>query len=76
MTVSEQPLTPLSFLERSARVWANRPAVLDGNRTWTYDEHAERVRGAVGALRAYVGVEDGDRVATLLPNVAAMLEVH
>src|SRR5919204_2756021 len=69
-------LTPLSFLERSADVWAERPAVVDGERAWTYAEHHERVRRAAGALRGELGVGDGDRVAALLPNVAAMLELH
>ncbi len=74
--VSHAPLTPLSFLERSAEVWAVRPAVADGERAWTYAEHAGRIRRAAGALRSQLGVADGDRVAALLPNVAAMLELH
>jgi fatty-acyl-CoA synthase len=70
------PLTPLAFLERSADVWADRPAVVDGPRSWSYAEHHERVRRGIGALRSELGIESGDRVATLLPNVAAMLELH
>src|SRR3954471_5014674 len=73
--VAESVLTPLRFLERSARVWAGRPAVVSGERTFTYAEHHERVRHLAGALKA-LGVEPGDRVATLLPNVHAMLELH
>ena len=76
MTVSDAPLSPLTFLDRSADVWAERPAVVDGPRRFTYAEHAERVRRAAGALRAELGVRAGDRVATLLPNAAAMLELH
>jgi fatty-acyl-CoA synthase len=34
------------------------------------------VRRAAGALRDELGVADGDRVATMLPNVPAMLEAH
>jgi fatty-acyl-CoA synthase len=69
-------LTPLRFLQRSEDVWADRPAVRDGDRLWTYAAHGERVRRAAAALRGALGVRDGDRVATLLPNVAAMLELH
>src|SRR5215217_2510587 len=76
MTAFNSPLTPLSFLERSADVWAERPAVTDGARAWTYAEHHERVRRAAGALRGELGIAPGDRVATLLPNVAPMLELH
>jgi fatty-acyl-CoA synthase len=74
-SVSESVLTPLRFLERSAAVWAERPAVVSGERTWTYAEHLDRVCRAAGALRA-LGVRAGDRVATLLPNVPEMLELH
>jgi fatty-acyl-CoA synthase len=70
------PLTPLSFLERSADVWADRPAVVDGGRAWTYAEHHDRVRRVAAALRDELGVAAGDRVAALLPNVSALLELH
>ena len=72
LPVSDSPLTPLAFLERSAHVWADRVAVREGPREWTYAEHAERVRRAAGAL----DIAPGDRVAMLLPNVAAALELH
>src|SRR3954453_7379828 len=74
--VAGSALTPLRYLERSATVWRERPAVVAGERTWTYAEHYERVRRAAGALREELGVEPGDRVAVLLPNVAPMLELH
>jgi fatty-acyl-CoA synthase len=74
--VADVPLTPLSFLERSADVWADRPAVRDRGRSWTYAEHADRVRRLATVLRQEVGIGHGDRVATLLPNIAAMLELH
>jgi fatty-acyl-CoA synthase len=74
--VCDAPLSPLSFLARSADVWADRPAVEDGVRAWTYAEHHDRVRRAAGFLREELGMEPGARVATLLPNEAAMLELH
>jgi fatty-acyl-CoA synthase len=76
LSVSESMLTPLSFLERSEVVWANRTAVRDGSRAWTYAAHADRVRRAASALRGTFGLSAGDRVATLLPNVAGLLELH
>jgi fatty-acyl-CoA synthase len=75
-SVSHSTLSPLAFLERSAGVWAGRPAVADGVRSWTYGEHHERVTRLSGALARELGVEPGDRVATLLPNVPEMLELH
>jgi fatty-acyl-CoA synthase len=76
MIVSDAPLTPVAFLERSADVWAERPAVRDGRRSWTYAEHHERVRRLAGGLGVELGIRAGDRVAALLPNVAPMLELH
>jgi fatty-acyl-CoA synthase len=75
-TVARTELSPLAFLDRSARVWAERPAVRHGGRTWNYRELAERVGRAAGALRTEVGLGAGGRVATILPNVPAMLELH
>jgi fatty-acyl-CoA synthase len=74
--VAISTLTPLRFLQRSEDVWADRPAVRDGHRLWTYSAHGERVRRAAGALAGELGIKEGDRVATLLPNVAAALELH
>src|SRR5215213_7342583 len=74
--VSSSAMTPLRYLERSASVWKDRPAVVSGERTWTYAEHHERVRRAAGAVRGELGIEPGDRLAVLLPNVAPMLELH
>jgi fatty-acyl-CoA synthase len=71
----QAPLSPLQFLQRSADVWADRPAVAHHGSTWTYEQFRERVERLAGALRG-LGVGTGDRVATLLPNVPAMLELH
>jgi fatty-acyl-CoA synthase len=57
-------------------VWADRTAVVDGLRSWTYAQHHDRVRRLAGALTGALGVEPGDRVAMLLPNVSAALELH
>jgi len=67
-----QPLTPVSFLRRSALVFADRPAVLDDDVTLTYAELAAEVEALAGALAAS-GVEPGDRVALLCANTPLML---
>lgn len=74
-SVSVVPLSPTSFLVRSARVFAPRTAVIHGDREFTYREFGERVARAAAALRG-LGVEPGDRVAYLCPNVPAVLEGH
>jgi fatty-acyl-CoA synthase len=68
-------LTPTAFLERSARVFPDRTAVIDGDRRFSYRELADRSRRLAGALAAR-GVSPGDRVAALCTNSSAMLEMH
>jgi fatty-acyl-CoA synthase len=68
-------LTPIRFLERSATVFRDRPAIVDGDRVYTYAELAERVRRLAAALRAR-GVQPGDRVGIIAPNAPPMLEAH
>lgn len=72
---SSTALTPLSFLERSARVWPGKVAVIYGSRRLTYAEFAGEVARVAGALRAS-GIEPGDRVAYLMPNLPEMLIAH
>ncbi len=72
---SYEPLTPLVFLERTVRVFPNKTAVVYGGNRWTYAQFAERVGRFAGAL-IRAGVEPGDRVAVLAPNVPELLEAH
>src|SRR5579859_2408147 len=74
-TVSYAPLTPLSFLERSASVFRDKVAVAYGRQQWTYGQFAARVNQFATALRAW-GLHKGDRVAFLCPNIPPMLEAH
>ena len=75
MQVNRTELTPLLFLERAARVYAGRAAVVYGRRRFTYGEFGGRARRLATALRR-AGLERGDRVAFLAPNVPALLEAH
>jgi fatty-acyl-CoA synthase len=69
------PLTPLSFLARAAAVYPGKPAVLHGERAFSYAELYARSRRLASALsRRGIGV--GDTVAIMAPNVPAMLEAH
>src|SRR6516165_4928425 len=71
-SVSYTALTPLSFLERSARVWPGKVAVIYSRRRLTYSEFAAEGEQVARALRAS-GVEPGDRDAYLMPNLPEML---
>jgi fatty-acyl-CoA synthase len=74
-SVSYTALSPLSFLERSARVWPDKVAVVYGARRLTYRELAAEAQRVARALRAS-GVGPGDRVAYLMPNLPEMLIAH
>jgi fatty-acyl-CoA synthase len=75
MQVNRTELTPLLFLERAAYVHRDRVAAVYGTRRFTWAEVTTRVRRLAAALVA-AGIERGDRVAILAPNVPAMLEAH
>src|SRR5688572_22094147 len=68
-------LTPFRFLQRSAAVFRQKVAVIHGDQRITYPELAARVNRLASALRG-AGIERGDRVAVLLPNIPQMLEAH
>jgi fatty-acyl-CoA synthase len=70
-----QPLTPLSFLARSAYVFPERVAIIHGPQRVTYAEFHARSRRLASALRA-AGVAPGQTVAALLLNTPPMLEAH
>jgi fatty-acyl-CoA synthase len=70
-----QPLTPLSFLARAARVHPEAIAIVHGGRRIDYAQFYESSRRLASAL-AERGIGRGDTVSVLLPNVPAMLEAH
>ncbi|WP_374278835.1 acyl-CoA synthetase [Azonexus sp.] len=69
------PLSPLSFLERSAFVYPKRIAVIQGARQYTWAETYRRCR-QLGSALAGRGIGKGDTVAVMLPNTAPMFEAH
>ncbi|MPZ69168.1 MAG: AMP-binding protein [Actinobacteria bacterium] len=73
--LSCEPLTPTAFLERSARVFGDRIAVIDGDRRCTYRELYQRCRRLAGVLVS-AGATAGSRVAVLAPNTGVLLEAH
>eukprot|EP01037_Dinobryon_pediforme_P034323 gene34323-40179_t len=70
-----QPLTPLSYLERSARVFPDHTAVIHGNSRQTYAEFYARCR-KLGSALSRLGIGKGDTVAVMLANTPPMLEAH
>ncbi|CAL9020179.1 unnamed protein product [Prunus brigantina] len=69
------PLSPISFLERSAIVYRDRPSVVYGGIIYTWRETLERCTRLASAL-SQLGISRGDVVAALAPNIPAMYELH
>ena len=69
------PLSPLSFLTRTAAVFPDRPAVVHGSirRTWR-ETHDRCVRVASSLVR--LGIARNDTVAMLAPNIPELFEAH
>ena len=68
-------LSPVSFVERSAEVFGDLPAVIHGTRRDTWAQLRDRSARLAAALRA-VGIARGRTVSVLLPNTSAMIEAH
>jgi fatty-acyl-CoA synthase len=68
-------LTPLDFLARTAAVYPDATAVVDGARRFPYREFQARIHRLAAALER-LGIGPGDRVAVLALNGAAPLEAH
>jgi len=74
-SVWQDTLSPVAFIERSASVFAEKTAVVYGDRRYTYAKFGARVRRLAAGL-AKLGLRPGERVAFLCPNIPPMLEAH
>ena len=70
-----QPLTPLTYLERAAKVFPDQVAIIHGRQRTSYREFWRRSLRLASALSKR-GIGKGDTVTVLLSNTPAMLEAH
>ena len=68
-------LTPLSHLRQASNVFADQTAVVYGSHRVTYREYYQRCSKLASAL-SNLGVQSGDVVATLIPNLPPQAEAH
>jgi 3-(methylthio)propionyl---CoA ligase len=68
-------LSPVSFVERSAEVFGDLPAVIHGARRLSWADVRGRSARLAAALRAF-GVGRGSTVSAMLPNTPEMVEAH
>jgi fatty-acyl-CoA synthase len=69
------PLSPLSFLRRSAAVYPDLTSTVYEGRRFTWAQTYERCRRFASFLTGR-GIGRGDTVAAMLPNLPAMNEAH
>ncbi len=69
------PLTPVSFVERSAEVFGDLPAVVHGTRRYSWRQCRDRSARLAAALAA-AGVARGHTVSVMLSNTPEMVEAH
>lgn len=69
------PLSPITFLERSAIVYADRPSLVLDDVTYTWRHTHQRCTKLASSI-VQLGVSYGDVVAVLAPNIPAMYELH
>ena len=69
------PLTPLSFLTRTAEVFPERAAVIHGEIKRSWRETLKRCTRLASALKKK-GVVQGTTVSVMAPNVPELLEAH
>ena len=67
------PLSPLSFIRRTAAVYPDLASVIHGKRRYTWSETYARCRQLGSALSKY-GVKAGDTVAVMASNTPEMYE--
>ena len=69
------PLSPVSFLSRAASAFADKVAVIDGERRFSYRQLLDRCVRLASAL-AELGVGRLDTVAIIASNIPEMIEAH
>ena len=68
-------LSPVSFIERSAEVFGDLPAVIHGARRYSWAQLRERSARLAAALRG-LGIARGSTVSVMLTNTPEMVEAH
>ncbi len=69
------PLSPVSFVQRSAEIFGDLPAVVHGQRRYNWAQCRER-SARLGAALKHLGVYKNQTVSAMLSNTPEMIEVH
>lgn len=69
------PLSPIQFIERAAKTFPDRTALVHGDRRQNWADTYARARRLASAL-SQRGIGKGDTVAIMAPNIPEMYEAH
>ncbi len=69
------PLSPVSFVERSAEIFGDLTAMIHGARRYDWASTRDRAARLAAALSS-LGVVRGDTVSVMLSNTPEMIEAH
>lgn len=69
------PLSPLSFLPRTASIYPDDDAIIHGKRRYSWSQVFARCRRLATGLKS-LGIGYGDTVSILAPNIPEMVEAH
>ncbi|KAJ8550178.1 hypothetical protein K7X08_033885 [Anisodus acutangulus] len=72
---NSSPLTPLTFLERAATIYADCPSVVYNNTTHTWSQTHTRCLKVASSI-ASLGIQRNHVVSVVAPNIPAMYELH
>ncbi|KAH7849703.1 hypothetical protein Vadar_021809 [Vaccinium darrowii] len=72
---NSSPLTPIGFLDRAATVYGNCPSVVYNDKTYTWSETHRRCLRVASSI-ASMGIERGQVVSIVAPNIPAMYELY
>ncbi|PHT31612.1 putative acyl-activating enzyme 5, peroxisomal [Capsicum baccatum] len=74
---NSSPLTPLTFLERAATIYANCPSVVYNNNTrYTWSQTGTRCLKIASSIASLLGIHRNHVVSVVAPNIPAMYELH
>ncbi|KAK2425845.1 putative acyl-activating enzyme 1, peroxisomal [Trifolium repens] len=74
-TANYVPLTPITFLDRSAVVYRDNLSIIYNDVTYTWSQTHQRCIKLASSI-SQLGVSPRDVVAVLAPNIPAMYELH
>ena len=70
-----EPLTPVDFLKRTAKIFPNYISIISENKKFTWRQTFKRCNLLATALTKYK-IKTGDVVSIMAPNTSAMYEAH